>query len=99
MKPTHSGLTQDQLGTIEAVLIGFNKYQIPRLLTIKKQVDAGEVLDEVDLIFLQETLHEVQSCEYFAETHEDYKTLMAEVAALYNHISHKATENQAKKTS
>lgn len=94
MSTSSKKLTPTELGTIEAVLLGFNRHQLPRLLDIKERVDRGEVLDEYEIIFLEETLQEVQSCEYFAESHPEYKLLVAEVANYYDHISHQAMQNQ-----
>lgn len=91
---TKSRLTERELGTIEAVLIGFNKHQLPRLVAIKKKVDKGGVLDEFEITFLEETLAEIRAGEYFADHHDDYKTLMGEVAELYQHIAQRAKDNE-----
>jgi len=94
MTNLHSGLTQDELGTVEAVLLEFNRHQMPRLLDIKQQVERGEVLDEFEIIFLQETLQEIRRCENFADKHVEFQMLMAEVAALYHHITQRAAKNE-----
>lgn len=89
-------LTPDELGTIEAVLIEFNRHQMPRLLDIKTRLDRGEILDEFEIIFLQATLQEVQQCEYFVQQHPDFTVLLSEVASLYTYITRHAAENEKK---
>ncbi|BCD99403.1 hypothetical protein [Marinagarivorans cellulosilyticus] len=91
---TYSKLSPKELGTVEAILIGFNKHQLPRLLEIQERVNHGEMLNEFELVFLEETLQEVQDTEYFADRHPEYQKLVAEVASLYECITHKARANQ-----
>ena len=90
----HEKLTPRQLGTVEAVLLGFNRHQLPRLLRIKAKVDDGGLLDKFDITFLEETLDEIRASEHFADQHEEFRLLVAEVAGLYDHIWKQAKANE-----
>ncbi len=92
-----SRLTPKEQGTVEVVLLGFSRHQLPRMLEILNKVNEGDVLDEYDIIFLEETLAEIQSVAHFADTHPEFQTLMAEVAELYERITLKGKANEAQK--
>lgn len=92
---TYSRLSAKELGTVEVILLGFNRHQLPRMLEILTKVEAGSVLDDFEIIFLEETLQEIQSVEYFADNHPEFQTLVCEVARLYELITEKASANQA----
>ncbi len=94
MNDTHSKLTPDELGTIEAILQSFDRYQIPQILKIKEDVDRGEVLGEFEMTLLQEAIKDVQVWEHIADRHSEYKKLIAEIASLYSYITQKALDNQ-----
>lgn len=92
-----SKLTPEELGSVEVVLLGFNRHQLPRLLDIKSRVDSGDLLNEFELVFLESALQEVRDSQHFADYHPEYKLLISEVANLYKHITQKAIENQSAK--
>ncbi|WP_053981794.1 hypothetical protein [Marinagarivorans algicola] len=92
-----SRLSTKEQGTVEVILLGFSQHQLPRMLDIQDKVNGGDVLDEYDIIFLEQTLAEIQSVAHFADTHPEFQTLVAEVAELYERITLKATTHTAQK--
>lgn len=89
------GLTQKELGVIQAVLERFEKQRLPALLKLRDKVDAGERMSEIDISTLETAIEEARGSVEFSDKHPEYQTLIAEVNHLYKHITDKALENEA----
>jgi len=81
-------------GVILALLQRFNTQRLPRLLTLKAQVDKGEVLNELDIEFLSQVFSDAKSSEPLLRRHPEYKDLVARANHLYKEIMDKALENE-----
>jgi hypothetical protein len=86
----------EDTGTIEALLQRLNDFRLPRLLELKERVDAGEVLTDYDLDFLEQVLDDARSSEGLVRRHPELQSLVAKATALYHEITSKALENAAK---
>lgn len=86
----------DDTGTIEALLQRFNDFRLPRLLELKARTDAGEVLTDYDLDFLERVLDDARSNDGIAGRHPELQSLVAKAIALYHEITSRALANAMK---
>ena len=71
----------------QALFERFEKHRLPRILDIKKSVDAGHPLSKMDTEFLEELIHDAQDNKhYVAESPEDIQVLFTKVIQLYKEI-------------
>jgi len=89
-----SSLTVDELGIVESVLVDFNLHRLPRLLSLQRHASRGDVINEYDMHFLTETMEKSRGSPKFAELHPEFRTIVAEIANLYEDITRKALENE-----
>ena len=81
----------------EALFKRFEKYRLPRILDIKKSVDAGNPLSKLDTEFLEELIHDAQENKHYVEeSPEDIQILFTKVIQLYKEIIGKALEIEKK---
>ena len=62
--------SEEDAGTIQAVLDRLQKFRLPRALDIKKRVDAGETLNTNDMQFLKRVLEDTTSEQDLREAQE-----------------------------
>jgi hypothetical protein len=86
----------EKKGVLEVVMERFEKQRLPRILDIKKMVDRGEVLCNLDIEFLEEVCHDTQQYKHFVDEHPEFQQLYSTVAHLYDEIAKKALENENK---
>lgn len=84
-------------GVIQALLERLNKQRLPRLLSLKKQVDRGEALSDYDLEFLTEVMTDATKVGPLLERNPEYSTLVSHVISLYSEISEKALQIEKSK--
>lgn len=68
--------------------------ELPRLLSIKENVEAGEVLDALEIEFLDQVLKEANSIKPLLDRNPEWQPLAAKVFTLYKEITEQALENQ-----
>ena len=85
---------QEEEGVLLALLKGFENHRLPRTLHLKDKVDAGEVLTEDELEFLEDLLKDTENIVPMIDRHPQYQDTMTHVVHLYHHISAKALENE-----
>jgi hypothetical protein len=81
-------------GMIQVLAERFEKQRLPRALSIKEKVDAGEVLDEFDIEFLEQVFEDANTIKPLLDRHPEWQPLAAKMVTLYKEITEKGLENQ-----
>ena len=81
-------------GMIQVLADQLEKQELPRLLSIKENVLAGDVLAEFDIEFLEQILKDANTIKPLLDRHPEWQPLAAKVFALYQEITEKALKNQ-----
>jgi hypothetical protein len=68
--------------------------RLPRALSLKEKVDAGEILNEFDISFLEEVIEDVRKIHPLVERHPEWQPVVAKMLDLYNEIAARAVENE-----
>ena len=84
------------IGVIAVLMKRFEEERLPRALEIKRRVDNGECLSEVDLVFLHEVLEHSGEITRLAKKHPEYEKLYSQRANIFHKITKKALENEGK---
>ena len=86
--------TDHDLGVIQALLERLNEQRLPRLLELKKKVDAGTPLADEDLGYLSQILADADQVKPFIDRHPEYQELVSRIVHLYHEITTKALRNE-----
>ncbi|MEN8205733.1 MAG: hypothetical protein ABFS24_06950 [Pseudomonadota bacterium] len=86
----------DELAVIYALIERFEKQRLPRLLELKKRVDKGNVLSELDIQFLYQVMHDAQRSKRLIDRHPEWHKFCSRVIHLYEEVAEKALENEKK---
>jgi hypothetical protein len=81
-------------GVILALIDRFEKQRLPRLRALKEKVDAGGLLSEEDIEFLDTVIHDAQQSKPLIDRHPDWQSFCANVVHLYETITEKALDNE-----
>lgn len=68
--------------------------RLPALMRLKDRLDAGEVLTEYDIRFLQEAFTDAQNNKALIDNNPESQEISAQVLHLYKVIMDKATANE-----
>ena len=74
----------------------FNKQRLPRALDLKKRVDSGELLSEIDHQFLKEVFSDANRIRPLVDRNPEYRELYEKAYNLWKGIIEKDLENQKK---
>jgi hypothetical protein len=83
-----------EAGVIMALEERFEKQRLPRLLSLKDKVDAGDVLDDSDIEFLEQVINDAMHSKPLMDRHPEYQNFCAYVVHLYEEITEKALRNE-----
>lgn len=86
-------LNKKDLGTIAVIIKRFETERMPRAKEIKARVDAGGVLEDVDIAFLKQVFEEAQGSMQLIARHPEYAKLAKGVIMMYEEIMTKSQEN------
>ena len=86
--------TDHDRGVIQALLERLNEQRLPRLLELKKKVDAGTPLADEDLAYLSQILADADQVKPFIDRHPEYQELVSRIVHLYHEITTKALQNE-----
>ena len=82
-------------GTIQVLVEQLEKQELPRLLSMKEKVEAGEVLEDFDLEFLEQVIKDANTTKPLLDRNPEWQPLAAKVFVLYKEITEKALETQS----
>lgn len=87
----------EDAGIITVLVERFEGERLPRALDLKEKVDQGETLNDMDIAFLEEVLHDANKLGPLLERHDEYHKLASQAMDLYQEITAKALENEKNK--
>ena len=67
---------------------------IPRALRIRDRLDAGERLNDFDLVFLADVYTDLRYIQSIADRKPEYRPVVLRMVQLYKEISDRALENE-----
>lgn len=79
---------------IQVVLERFEKQRLPRIVEIKKKTDNGEILNEFEIEFLSNAIHDARALLPVLERHPEYEPLLSQVIHYYKEVTDRALENE-----
>lgn len=85
--------TVDQ-GVIQAIVDRLEKLRLPIALELQDKVNKGETLNDLDLEFLENVLHDSRKIGGMLDKYPAWQPLAARMMSLYNEITTKALENE-----
>jgi len=85
---------KDDDGLIFVLMERFEKFRLPRAISLKEKVDGGAVLDDYDVAFLEEVFSDSNKIKPLLDRHPEYHELATRVITLYGEITEKALENE-----
>lgn len=83
-------------GVLYTLVDRFNNQRLPRALDLKKKVDGGETLTDLDIQFLEEVFADANKIQSLAGKHPEYEKIYTGAIHLYKQIMDKALENEKK---
>ncbi len=83
-----------QAGIIQVLVERFETQRLPRALALKKKVDGGERLDDLDIAFLEDVFRDAQENRHLVEQNPKWQGLVAQALSLYEEITAKALANE-----
>lgn len=81
-------------GVIFTLVERFQNQRLPRTLEIKKRVDAGGLLTDEELYYLEEVIKEARRIEPLIEKHPEWLELYSKAIHLHKEITEKALANE-----
>ena len=84
----------DDTGIIQAILECFQKQRLPRVMEIKQKLDRGDTLNEFDIEYLSEAIHDNCGFIPYLGRHPEYESLVSRVIHYYKAITDEALSNE-----
>ena len=81
-------------GVILALIDRFERQRLPRLLALKEKVDAGKLLSDADIEFLNTVIHDAQQSKQLIDRHPEWHKFCSMVVHLYETITEKSLDNE-----
>jgi len=81
-------------GVIQVLVERLEKIRLPMALKLKEKVDAGALLNEADIAFLEEVFANSTRLKPLLDSHPEWQELAARMLRLYGEITARALENE-----
>ena len=81
-------------GVLTVIVERMQEQRFPRALVLKAKVDAGETLDDFDIVFLERVFEDCTRLKPLLDRHPDYQDLAARMMNLYHAITTQALANE-----
>jgi hypothetical protein len=88
--------TTKDTALIQVLVDRLEKIRLPIALELREKVDRGELLNDLDIEYLEKVLGDVDKIKPLIDRHPEWQDLVAQMASLYNEITTKALENEGK---
>ena len=85
---------KEAAGLVQVLAERFETQRLPRALALKKKVDGGERLNDLDIAFLEDVFTDSERIKPLLDQHPEWHKLFAQMAGLYAVILSKARENE-----
>ncbi len=79
-------------GILQVILQRLEEQRLPRMTDIKNNLDQGISLNEFDIEYLSEALHDARMLIPYLERHPEYEPLFAKVIHFYKLITDEALQ-------
>jgi hypothetical protein len=86
--------TQQDAGTIAALMVRMKEDRLPRATRMLEKVKAGKKLSDEDISFLRRVYNDSREIQPLVERHPEYHLLIARTIDLYTEIVNKGVENE-----
>ena len=80
---------------IQVLVERLEKRRLPIVLELKEKVDRGDVLNDLDIAFLEKVIGDLEQIKPWIDKHPEWQDLAGRMAGLYNDITTKALENES----
>ena len=81
-------------GLIAVLIKRFEENRLPIALDLKKKVDSGEKLNDLDIAFLEKVFADASEIKPLLDRHSEYHKLVGQATSLYQEITEKALQNE-----
>ncbi|MDN3653434.1 hypothetical protein QWY77_11840 [Thalassotalea ponticola] len=86
-------LEEKDKGVIAVILKRFETERLPKVKKLQAKVDAGGVLDEYDIDFLEQVFDDAHQVMDVVKRHPEYSKLAKGILQMYNEIMAKSQAN------
>ena len=86
--------SKSDLGVITVLAKRMETQRLPRALHLKEKVDRGELLDDLDIAFLEEVFADSSNMRTLIARHPEFQDLAARIMHLYKEITDRALANE-----
>ena len=86
--------SRHELSIIQSLAERFERSRLPRLLDLRQRVEQGDVLSELDIVFLEEVIHDARQSKPLMDHYPEWQRFCASVIHLYEQITEKALDNE-----
>ena len=86
--------SEEDKGVAAALIQRLELERIPRALDLKEKVEAGGLLDDMDIAFLEHVFADMEDVKQLVARNPEYHQLAVNVVGLYEEITARALANE-----